>query len=94
MEKLRRVSLVITGTVQGVFYRRETQREAQKLGLAGFVRNETDGSVYAEAEGDEKQVGALIRWCRRGPSHARVEEVRVTESAPKGEEGFRVVFNG
>ena len=90
MENLRRVSLVITGGVQGVFYRRDTQREAQKLGLAGFVRNERDGSVYAEAEGPENQVGALIRWCRRGPAHARVEDVRVTEMKPLGTAGFRV----
>jgi acylphosphatase len=81
---MRRVSLVITGRVQGVFYRRETQREARKLGLAGFVKNEPDGSVRAEAEGDEKQVGALIRWCRRGPENARVEEVRVSEIPPHG----------
>jgi acylphosphatase len=89
-QKLRRVSLVITGTVQGVFYRRDTAREAYKLGLAGFVKNEPDGSVYAEAEGLEKQVGALIRWCRRGPTHARVEDVRVTEIPPQNGHEFHV----
>ena len=88
---MRRVSLVITGRVQGVFYRKEAQREAQKLGLGGFVRNKPDGSVYAEAEGTENQVGALIRWCRRGPTHARVEEVRVTEIEPLGSTDFRVL---
>ena len=87
---MRRVSLVITGRVQGVFYRKEAQREAQKLGLGGFVRNEPDGSVYAEAEGSETQVGALIRWCRRGPAHARVEDVRVTEMDPLGSADFRI----
>ena len=91
MDKLRRVSLVITGTVQGVFYRRDTQREAQKLGLSGFVKNQRDGSVYAEAEGTENQVGALIRWCRLGPAHARVEDVRVTEINAKGGEGFLIL---
>ena len=87
---MRRVSLVITGKVQGVFYRRDTQREAYKLNLGGFVKNEPDGSVYAEAEGPENQVGALIRWCRRGPAHARVEDVRVTEIAPLGDMDFIV----
>ena len=87
---MRRVALVITGKVQGVFYRRDTQREAYKLNLGGFVRNEPDGSVYAEAEGPEKQVGALIRWCRRGPAHARVEDVRVTEMTPLGTPDFQV----
>jgi acylphosphatase len=79
---MRRVTLVITGRVQGVFFRRETRREALRLGLAGFVQNLPDGTVYAEAEGPEDRVGALIRWCRTGPENARVEDVRVAEAAP------------
>jgi len=86
----RRVSLHITGRVQGVFYRRETLREARKLGLGGFVRNEEDGSVHAEAEGETAAVGSLIRWCRRGPENARVENVAVTEIDPRGELVFIV----
>ena len=89
---LRRVSLRITGRVQGVFYRRDAAREATRLGLAGFVRNEDDGSVYAEAEGTENGVGAFIRWCRRGPENARVEDVRVEEREAEGGEGFGVRF--
>jgi acylphosphatase len=87
---MRRVELRVTGRVQGVFYRRETHREARKLGLAGFVRNEDDGSVHVEAEGEPGAVGALIRWCRRGPANARVENVSVTETEPRGETGFHV----
>ena len=75
----RHVALHITGTVQGVFFRREAQREGIKLGLSGFVKNEPDGSVIAQALGGSAQVGAFINWCRRGPAHARVEEVRITE---------------
>lgn len=89
-ENRRRVALVITGRVQGVFFRRETRREAQKLGLSGFVENRPDGSVRAEAEGPSIQVGALIRWCRRGPDHARVEDVRVAEIPATGSEGFLI----
>lgn len=80
---MRRVSLVITGKVQGVFFRRETGRQATALALSGFVRNEADGSVYVEAQGPSEKVGALIRWCRRGPEHARVDDVRVTEETPQ-----------
>jgi acylphosphatase len=87
---LRRVALTITGRVQGVFYRREAHREAVKLGLSGFVRNEENGVVYAEAEGREVAVGSFIRWCRRGPEHARVEEVEVRDVEPVGGEGFVV----
>jgi acylphosphatase len=87
---MRRVELRVTGRVQGVFYRRETHREARKLGLAGFVRNEDDGSVRIEAEGESGAVGALIRWCRRGPENARVENVSVHEIEPRGDAGFHI----
>ncbi|HEX2612444.1 MAG TPA: acylphosphatase [Fibrobacteria bacterium] len=96
----RRVSLTITGRVQGVFYRRDAAREATRLGLAGFVRNQDDGSVCAEAEGSPETVGAFIRWCRRGPENARVEDVRVEEMAARddsdalsdGRSRFSVIF--
>jgi acylphosphatase len=94
MEKPRRVALVITGQVQGVFYRREAQREAVRLGLTGFVRNEEDGSVYAEAEGSSTAVGTFIRWCRRGPANARVEDVRTEERVTLGGDGFEVRYGG
>jgi acylphosphatase len=90
MENQRRVALTITGRVQGVFYRREAQREAVKLGLTGFVRNEDNGNVYAEAEGPPTSVGAFIRWCRRGPSHARVEDVKTEERDVRGGDTFDV----
>ncbi len=84
----RRVALRISGRVQGVFYRREAQREGRKVGLTGFVRNEDDGSVYAEAQGGESAVGAFIRWCRRGPENARVDDVAVREIPLEEGEGF------
>lgn len=87
---MRRVSLTITGRVQGVFFRREARREAIRHALTGFVLNREDGSVRAEAEGSDVAVGAFIRWCRRGPEHARVEEVVVREIPPRGGEGFVV----
>jgi acylphosphatase len=88
----RRVALRISGRVQGVFYRREARREALKLGLSGFVRNEKDGTVHAEAEGRDPAVGAFIRWCRRGPEHAVVDDVAVREIPLEGDEGFVVRY--
>lgn len=88
----RRVALTITGRVQGVFYRREAQRQAQKLGLGGHVRNLDDGGVYAEAQGRDEAVGAFIRWCRRGPENARVDGVEVREIPPEDGEGFVVRY--
>ena len=77
----RRVRLRIRGRVQGVFYRDSTQREAQRLGLHGWVRNRSDGSVEAIAQGPPERVAALIDWCHEGPPLARVVEVSVIEES-------------
>ncbi len=73
----------IKGRVQGVFFRSSTQKQALMLGVRGFVRNEPDGSVYVEAEGDEPALASLLDWCRRGPPRAQVEHVEVTEGQLK-----------
>lgn len=83
---------MITGQVQGVFFRRTAEREARKLGLCGFVRNTADGGVRAEAEGSEVAVGLFIRWCRRGPENARVDSVAVTGIPPRGGDGFAALY--
>jgi acylphosphatase len=72
-----RAHLTVTGSVQGVWYRGSMQDEARRLGVAGWVRNERDGSVVAEAEGDRAAVDALIAWARHGPPGARVSDVQV-----------------
>ena len=77
----RRVRLRIRGRVQGVFYRDSTQREAQRMGLRGWVRNRSDGSVEAIAQGPPERVAALIDWCHEGPPLARVVEVNVIEES-------------
>ena len=69
--------LRISGKVQGVFFRASTKSKADELGINGFVRNESDGSVYAEAEGTPEQIEALVKWCHQGPPHAQVTEVKV-----------------
>lgn len=82
----RRVRLRIRGRVQGVFYRDSTQREAQRLGLRGWVRNRSDGSVEAVAQGPPERVAALIDWCHEGSPLARVVEVSVTEESGDADE--------
>jgi len=69
--------LVITGKVQGVWYRASMAREAQALGVTGWVRNRSDGSVEAVVAGTEEQVAAIMNWARRGPPAAVVEHVAV-----------------
>lgn len=83
------VLLRITGTVQGVGYRYALQREAQRLGLRGWVRNRRDGSVEALFTGPEQVVAAMIEACRRGPSSARVEAVTEEETATS-EDGLKL----
>lgn len=83
-----RAHVVVQGRVQGVFYRVETRDRARSLGVSGWVRNTPDGSVEAVFEGDRERIESLLIWCRRGPSLARVEDVRVEWSEPAGEEGF------
>jgi acylphosphatase len=82
-----RARILVSGGVQGVFFRQSTVDEARRLGLAGFVRNLADGRVEAEAEGERAAVEALIRWCHRGPPAARVDAVEVEWSAPTGAPG-------
>ncbi|MBX2970996.1 MAG: acylphosphatase [Cyclobacteriaceae bacterium] len=89
---MKRVSILVKGKVQGVFYRASTVTKAQQLGVKGVVRNEPDGSVYIEAEGDEGNLNELIAWCRVGPPRARVDEVAVeTHSTLASFSDFRVL---
>jgi acylphosphatase len=77
-----RAHLKIRGRVQGVYYRASMVREAQNLGLTGWVRNCDDGSVEAVAEGMRGDIESLIAWSRRGPAGARVDKVEVQWEAP------------
>ena len=89
---MKRISIQITGKVQGVFYRASTVTKAQQLGVKGFVRNEPDGSVYIEAVGDENKLNELIAWCRVGPPRARVHDVLVeTHATIAGFSDFRIL---
>lgn len=80
-----RVHLRITGYVQGVFYRATTRETALRLGLTGWVRNRSDGSVEAVVEGDEDAVDRLAEWCGKGPPGASVHGVEVRKETPTGE---------
>ena len=85
-----RVRAVVSGRVQGVWYRESCRREADRLGVAGSVRNRADGTVEIEAEGERPVVDALLSWAGRGPDRARVVGVRVEDVRPQGQHGFRV----
>jgi acylphosphatase len=82
--------VVVKGRVQGVFFRAETRNRAQQLGLAGWVRNNADGTVEAAFEGEPDKVESMLEWCRRGPAHAYVDDVEIAWEDPQGEQEFAV----
>ena len=84
------VDVSVTGLVQGVFFRAETQQEAYRLDVTGWVRNEPDGSVAAHFEGEPGAVEAMVAWCREGPRRARVARVDVRDAEVTGARGFDV----
>jgi acylphosphatase len=86
--------LRIEGRVQGVGYRDWMHREAERLGVQGWVRNRPDGSVQALVAGEEGAVQALLTLCRRGPFLARVDRIEETLTDPPPEPGFRQLPTG
>jgi acylphosphatase len=86
MARLRRIHAIVSGHVQGVSYRASAASAARRLGLTGWVRNRSDGTVELEAEGPEDRIAALLAWCQEGPPAARVDGVAVADLAPTGAE--------
>ena len=74
---MKTLHLEIHGQVQGVFFRDSMRREAQWLGITGWVRNRSDGSVEAVVQGETTAVDAIVRWSHQGPRHARVERIEI-----------------
>ncbi len=87
---MTRVRVVVTGLVQGVFFRDGCQERARAEGIGGWVRNRSDGAVEAEFEGPTAAIERMVAWCREGPRRARVDNVEVTELAILGDRRFRV----
>ena len=92
---VKRVRIIITGKVQGVFYRKSAQAKAIALGLSGWVKNLDGGGVLAEVQGEPFGVEEFIRWCHRGPDRARVTRVTRVDTQPvpsRSEKGFRILY--
>jgi acylphosphatase len=87
---MKGVSVLVRGRVQGVFYRASTVEKAQQLGITGFVRNEPEGSVYIEAEGEDEALQQFVAWCRIGPPRAAVIDVEIQELPPSGFTSFKI----
>lgn len=83
---MRRVHIKVYGRVQGVFFRHNTKKVADRLGLTGWVRNNPDDTVEIVAEGKDEAIDKMIEWCRKGPIGSRVEKIDIKE------EGFKEEF--
>ena len=89
-----RAHVLVSGDVQGVFFRSATEAEAESRGVKGWVRNSPDGGVEAVFEGEEEAVKAMVEFCRHGPPHANVTNVDVTWEKFKGEfSDFRIRYS-
>ena len=80
-----RIHIFVYGDVHGVFFRANTTNTAKQLGVTGFVRNRSDGSVEVVAEGEKEKLEKLLEYCRHGPSAARVDNVKFEWEEYKGE---------
>jgi len=80
-----RAHVIISGLVQGVFFRANTRDRARSLGLKGWVKNRSDGKVEGLFEGEEGAVKSIIEFCKQGPSSAMVEKVEVKWEKYEGE---------
>lgn len=85
-----RVIVLVSGTVQGVGYRRWVQRYARDLGLSGSAENLSDGRVEVVAEGSEQSVNELLRLLKKGPPHARVTNLDIRTDQPTGLKDFYI----
>lgn len=88
---MKRISILVSGKVQGVFYRKFTDKTANQLGISGFVRNETNGNVYIEAQGTAEQLAEFVKACQEGPDRAVVGEIISKEIQLEKEESFRIM---
>lgn len=89
--EIKHLDISITGKVQGVGFRQTTKLVANQMMIRGFVRNESDGTVFIEAEGEELFLEEFINWCHEGPDRARVEQVAVSEGLVKNYQNFEIL---
>lgn len=84
------LTIKVYGKVQGVFFRQSAWEKAEKLGVCGFARNEPDGSVYLEAEGEKTAVEEFKKWSEQGPENAEVTKLAAEEGKIEGYSFFEI----
>jgi len=90
---MERVKLKIKGRVQGVFFRASTKQTADDLGVKGWVKNLSDGTVETLAEGESQEIEEFIAWCKKGPDNANVTDIDIENQNATGEfDTFKIVY--
>jgi len=90
-DQRRHLDIIVTGKVQGVYFRLTTKAVADQLGVKGIALNQPDGTVYIEAEGDQFALESFLEWCQEGPENAVVENMVSTEGNMKNYRNFEVI---
>lgn len=85
------IHLIISGTVQGVFFRESARKLAEKLEIKGWIKNTFDGNVEALITGEENDVKEFVSWCRQGPERAEVDDVKISKQQIIKFQKFEVV---
>jgi acylphosphatase len=88
--ELKHFKIIVSGKVQGVFYRAIAKEKADEWGIKGFVRNESNGDVYIEAEAEEDILYKFIKWCNMGPARAKVDRIEAIPGEVNGYTTFDI----
>lgn len=89
--EVKHINIKVSGKVQGVSFRAVTKVVADQMGVRGMIRNEQDGSVYIEAEGDDTLLEVFVDWCNEGTDRAKIENVEVTPGELKNYQNFEII---
>ena len=88
---MKRVYITVVGRVQGVGFRYSLYIKALQLGIKGWVKNKDDNKVEAVFEGEQDKINHIIEFCKKGPFHANISNIKIKEEQYKGEEKFRIL---
>ena len=89
---MKSLKLIVSGRVQGVFFRDSTRRKALELGLTGYAKNLSNGDVEVVVEGNEDKINALIEFIKNNPGHSKVENIIISNKAPESFKLFEIKY--
>jgi len=88
---MKTIRIYISGSVQGIFFRKYLEEKANEFGVRGFVRNLDDGRVEVLAEGRDENVNSMLEVCKKGTQHTKITDIQIQELKNQGFKGFKVL---